>query len=113
MNKCIFIGNVTNKPETRTTEAGMKVCSFGMALRKGKDGVTYIDCIAFKQTAELIEKYVEKGNKVGIIGEYDSRDYTDKEGNKRKFINIIVNEIELLTPKNPKEKEIPFDFPNS
>lgn len=96
-NKVIMIGRLVADPELRTTQSGKNVTSFRFAVNRsysGKDGERKSDfftAVAWQQNAEFISRYFSKGRLIGIEGELQTRDYTDKEGNKRTAVEIIVN----------------------
>ena len=97
MNKVILVGNLTRNPDV-ATEENFKVANFTLAVNKGKEDVNFIPCKAFNKTAELVEKYTKKGDKLMVVGELNVRPYEYK-GEKRTEYSVIVNEIEFLTPK--------------
>ena len=109
MNKVLLTGNITKDTELKTTEKGTSYCQFTLALngRKNADGerrVDFIDCVAWGKTAELIAKYTQKGNKLGVIGELQKDDYTAQDGTKRYVTKVNVQEVEFLSSKQ-KEQE--------
>lgn len=97
MNKVFLIGNLTKNPDV-VTEKDFKVANFTVAVNKGEDAVDFIPCKAFNKTAELIDKFVKKGNKIGIVGSFSVRQY-DYKGEKRTEYCVTVNEVDFLTPK--------------
>lgn len=105
MNKVILIGNLTKDPEVRTTNNGTYVTTFSIAVNrkyKAQDGsqiTDFFDIVAWRQLAELCGKYLEKGRKVGIVGELQTRSYEAKDGTKRYVTEIVASEVEFLTPK--------------
>lgn len=105
MNKVILIGNLTKDPEVRTTNNGTYVTTFSIAVNrkyKAQDGsqiTDFFDIVAWRQLAELCGKYLEKGRKVGIVGELQTRSYESKDGTKRYVTEIVASEVEFLTPK--------------
>lgn len=105
MNKVILIGNLSKPPELRTTNSGTSVCTFSIAVNrkyKAQDGsqiTDFFDIVAWRQLAELCGKYLEKGRKIGIVGELQTRSYESKDGTKRYVTEIVASEVEFLTPK--------------
>lgn len=105
MNKVILIGNLTKDPEVRTTNNGTYVTTFSIAVNrkyKAQDGgqiTDFFDIVAWRQLAELCGKYLEKGCKVGIVGELQTRSYEAKDGTKRYVTEIVAGAVEFLTPK--------------
>jgi len=119
MNKIILIGNLTRDPELTETAQGKKLCKFTIAVDRAfdKEKTDFFSCSAWEQKAEVIQKYVKKGNKLGVTGRLEINE-TEKDGVKTRHHNIIVEEIEFLTPKletdlirpNPSEPKLtPLD----
>ena len=105
MNKITIIGNVVHTPQMRSTQSGMSVCSFSVAVKRrfknsqtGEYETDFFDVQAWRQTAELCEKYLEKGRKVAVVGAMQSRDY-EKDGVKKRVWELVADEVEFLSPK--------------
>ena len=106
-NNVQLIGNVGNAPEIVNLESGKKIAKLSIATNesyKNSNGerVTNTDwhnLVAWGKTAEIIEKYVEKGKEIAIQGKLTSRSYDDKEGTKRYVTEVVVNEVLLLGTK--------------
>jgi len=106
-NKVQLIGNLGNQPEVITLESGKKLAKFTMATNesyKNADGEKITDTqwhniIAWGNTAQIIEQYVNKGEELAIEGKLTSRSYDDKDGNKRYITEIVVNELLMLGGK--------------
>lgn len=111
MNKVILIGNMTRDPEQGTTPTGVDFCKFSIAVSRdyvsgdGNREADFFNCTAWRKTAELCLKYLKKGNKVGIVGRLENRTYDDKEGVKHTVTDVIVSDIEFLTPKAQSEEQ--------
>ncbi|WP_430928242.1 single-stranded DNA-binding protein [Polaribacter marinivivus] len=103
-NKVQLIGNLGNTPEIITLESGKKLAKFSLATNenyKNAKGEKVTDTqwhnvVAWNKTAEIIEKYLEKGNEVAIEGKLTSRSYETKEGDKRYVTEIVCNELLML-----------------
>ncbi|MFC4267859.1 single-stranded DNA-binding protein [Polaribacter marinivivus] len=103
-NKVQLIGNLGNAPEIITLESGKKLAKFSLATNenyKNAKGEKVTDTqwhniVAWNKTAEIIEKYLEKGKEVAIQGKLTSRSYETKEGDKRYVTEIVCNELLLL-----------------
>jgi single-strand DNA-binding protein len=103
-NKVQLIGNLGNAPEIITLESGKKLAKFSLATNenyKNTKGEKVTDTqwhniVAWNKTAEIIEKYLEKGNEVAIEGKLTSRSYETKEGDKRYVTEIVCNELLML-----------------
>lgn len=110
MNKVWLTGRTTRNIELRYTNSNIAVTQFTLAVNrdfKNADGnydSDFINCVAFKKTAELISQYVEKGDRLGIVGRIQIRDYQDKDNNKRYATEVIVDSIEFWEQKK-KETE--------
>lgn len=103
MNQFYGIGNLVRDPEVRTTNAGIKVCNFTIAINRrmknnGEQQTDYLNIVAWRQLAELCEKYLTKGKKVAVIGSIQVRNYEDKNGVKRTAWDILADEVEFLSP---------------
>ena len=101
LNKIILIGNTTRDPELTETASGKKLCRFTIAVGRtfDKEKTDFFSCTAWEQKAEVIAKYVRKGNKLCVVGRLEINE-TEKDGVKTRHHNIIVEEIEFLTPKS-------------
>lgn len=100
LNHITIMGRLTRDPELRYTQAQTPVASFTLAVDRdfgGKDGADrqtdFIDCVAWRSTAEFISKYFSKGSLAVVAGRLQLRDWTDKEGNKRRNAEVIVENI--------------------
>lgn len=98
LNRIALMGRLTRTPELRRTQNGTAVASFTLAVDRdysGKDGgekeTDFIDCVAWRSTAEFISKYFTKGRMVVVAGRLQIRPWTDKDGNKRKATEVIVD----------------------
>lgn len=98
LNRIVLMGRLTRTPELRRTQNGTAVASFTLAVDRdysGKDGgekeTDFIDCVAWRSTAEFISKYFTKGRMAVVAGRLQIRPWTDKDGNKRKATEVIVD----------------------
>lgn len=105
MNKVFLTGNLTRDPELSETSSGIQICRFGLAVNRnyaGADGerqTDFFNCVAWRGLAETVGRYTRKGNKVAVSGAIELRNYEDNQGIKRIAVDIVVNDIEFLTPK--------------
>ena len=107
MNKAILIGNVGKEPEIRKTQSGISVANFSLATSKkikGEDKTEWHRIVAWDKLAEIIEKYVHKGDKLMIEGEIETRDY-EKDGQKVYTTEIRAWNMEMLGGKSEPAKE--------
>jgi single-strand DNA-binding protein len=103
INKVILGGRITADIEQKATPNGVAVCQFTMAInrRGSKDGATdFIDCVAWRQTAEFIAKYFGKGSPICIVGELQKRSYKAKDGTTRYITEVNVNEAYFVDSKS-------------
>lgn len=98
LNQIALMGRLTRDPELRRTQNGTAVASFTLAVDRdysGKDGgekeTDFIDCVAWRSTAEFISKYFARGRMAVVAGRLQIRPWTDKDGNKRKATEVIVD----------------------
>lgn len=100
MNKIQLIGRVTKDIELRRTPSNKAVVSFVLAInRRGRENKSdFIPCVAWETKAELMARYVNKGDRIGIVGHIESRSY-EKDGKKFYTTDIIVEELEFLQNK--------------
>ena len=113
MNRVELIGRMVRDPELKSTQNGTSVLSFTIAVdrriskEKAGDGPTadFIDCVAWRQTAELIDKYVHKGDQIGIEGRIQKRDYTDKDGKKVYVTEVTVDSVDLIGGRKKDESD--------
>jgi single-strand DNA-binding protein len=122
----MLIGNLGKDPEMSYTPGGKAVTKFSVAVtRRGKDAngerkdeTTWFNVVAWERLAETMNTYLHKGSKVYIEGRMTSREFTDKEGVKRTFWDVVATEMELLTPRSaesggydapaPSDDGVPF-----
>lgn len=103
-NKVQLLGNLGNEPEMITLESGKKLAKFSIATNetyrnaKGEKvtDTQWHNVIAWNKTAEIIEKYLQKGNEVMVEGKLTSRSYETKEGEKRYITEVVCNELLML-----------------
>lgn len=107
MNNICITGNLTRDVEVRSTQSGISVCSFTVAVKRPhtKDTTDFLNCTAFRQTADFLGKYASKGRKVGISGILTARNYEDKNGNKRTAFEILVDSTELLDSRSNNQTQ--------
>lgn len=95
LNRIIIMGRMTRDPELRHTNNGTAVASFTLAAdRPGKDkGTDFIDCTAWKNTAEFVNSYFSKGRMAVVEGRLQIDDWTDTNGNKKRTAKVMVDNI--------------------
>ncbi len=105
MNKVQLVGRLTRDPELRTTANGVSVCSFTVAVNRrfrnaqGEYEADFINCVAWRQSAELLAKYFTKGRMVGLVGSIQTRNY-EKDGQRVYVTEVSVEEVHFVESKN-------------
>lgn len=105
LNTVIIMGRLTATPELKTTNSGISVSSFKVAVDReyGKDKQTdFIPCQAWRGTAEFITKYFTKGQMIAIVGSLQQSSFTDKNGNKRTTYDVVVEKARFCGSKQEK-----------
>ena len=109
MNKIVITGRTTADIELKQLTSGTSAIEFSIAVKRAFKNVNgeyksdFFNCVAFRNTAETISRYVKKGDMVGIEGRLQTRSYTNKEGRKITVTEIIVENFEFLQSKRPEE----------
>ena len=113
MNQIVIMGRLTRDPELRHTPNGVAVASFSLAVDRGytpKDGserqTDFIDVVAWRNTGEFVSKYFVKGQMAAVTGRLQIRDWTDKDGNKRKSAEVVADNIYFTESKKSREASI-------
>lgn len=109
-NIVVLTGRLTANPELRTTQSGISVCSFTIAVNRmqranEEQQTDFINIVAWRQNAEFISKYFKKGNLIGIEGSIQTRNYTDKNGNNRTAFEVVVKGAQFVESKKDKPTE--------
>ena len=103
-NLVVLTGRLTADAELKTTPSGVSVTSFSIAVeRRYKQGeekqTDFINIVAWRAAAEFITKYFNKGSMIGIEGSIQTRNYTDKNGNKRTAFEVVANNVQFVESK--------------
>ena len=100
LNHITIMGRLTRDPELRRTGSGIAVASFTLAVDRhigGRDGgereTDFIDCVAWRQTGEFVSKYFTKGRMAVVSGRLQIRNWTDKDGNKRRSAEVVADNV--------------------
>lgn len=100
LNHITLMGRLTRDPELRYTQSQTPVASFTLAVDRdfgGRDGgekqTDFIDCVAWRQSAEFVSKYFQKGSMAVVSGRLQIRDWTDREGGKRRSAEVVVDNV--------------------
>ena len=99
LNKIILMGRLTRDPELRRTGSGTAVTSFSLAVdrdfksQNGEKETDFIDIVAWRSTAEFVSKYFTKGRMAVVEGRLQIRDWTDKDGGKRRSAEVVADNV--------------------
>lgn len=99
LNKIVVMGRLTRDPELRRTQSGLSVTSFSVACdrdfknQSGEKETDFIDCVAWRNTAEFVCKYFSKGRMAVVEGRLQLRDWQDNNGNKRRSAEIVADNV--------------------
>ena len=98
LNRIILMGRLIHDPELRRTQSDTPVCSFSLAVdrdykRDGEKETDFIDIVAWRSTADFVSKYFTKGRMAVVEGRLQIRDWTDKEGGKRRSAEVIADNV--------------------
>lgn len=106
MNKVMLMGRLTRDPEVRYSQGAtpMAIARFSIAVdrrfkRQGEPEADFFNCTTFGKQAEFVEKYLKKGTKMVVVGRIQNDSYTDKEGQKKNYTQIMVDELEFAESK--------------
>lgn len=120
LNCATIMGRLTAKPELRTTNSGLAVTTFSVAVdrsyaKQGEERQTdFINVVAWRQTAAFVTRYFEKGQMIAVQGSIQTRNYEDKNGNKRTAVEIVADKVSFCGEKKKDEAQpeppVPQDF---
>lgn len=106
INRVNLIGRLTRDPELRYTPSGAAVCSFTLAngrtfTQSGekKEQTSFIDCVAWQKTGEIIAEYCKKGHRIAVEGRLQQRSWDDQDGKKRSKIEVVIDNFQFLESK--------------
>lgn len=113
MNKVILVGNLTKDPELVTTNNGISLCRFTLAVQRrytsgdGEREADFINIVVWRGQADNCYKYLKKGNKAGVVGSIQTRAYDGTDGTRKYATEVVAEEVEFLTSKGsaPVEEE--------
>ena len=109
LNKAILMGRLVADPELRRTSTDKSVVTFTLAVnrnfaRQGEQAQTdFIDIVAWGKTAEFVSRYFVKGQQVAVAGQIQTRTWEDKQGNKRKSVEVVAEEVHFAEPKRDSQ----------
>ena len=106
MKKIVLIGNLCRDPELRTTQSGVSVCTFSVAVNRrrsaeaGQPEADFFRITTWRQLAENCNRYLAKGRKVAVAGDISLNQYKDSNGLPRYSMEVTADEVEFLTPRS-------------
>lgn len=109
LNTAILMGRLTADPELKTTNSGLSVTSFCVAVdrRYQKDGekrqTDFLNVVAWRKTAEFVTQYFHKGSMIAVQGSIQTHNYEDKNGNKRTAVEIVADNVSFCGSKSESE----------
>lgn len=117
INQVVLVGRLTSDPELRTSTSGISITSFTIAVDNklknadGTRGTSFIGCVAFRQSAEVLCKFAKKGTLIGITGNLNQRKYQRQDGSQASVLEVLCDSVSLLQPKgaNGREEIPPYD----
>ena len=117
MNKVMLIGNLTRDPELNTTNSGVSVCRFSIAVQRrfanAENGpqADFFNIVVWRGQAENCHKFLKKGSKCCVIGKIQNSSYEAQDGTKRYTTEIVADEVEFLTSRSGDSSDVPSDRP--
>lgn len=119
MNKAMLVGRLTNKPELRYTGSNLPYARFSLAVNRtfpnaqGQREADFINIIVWRNQAENVCKYLDKGSLVSIEGRIQTGSYTDKDGNKRYTMDIAADSVQFLENKSQSQNRQSGSYSNN
>lgn len=113
MNRVVLVGRLARDPELRYTPAGQAVASFTVAVNRpfknqqGEQEADFINCVAWRKTAENLANYMKKGNLIGIEGRIQTRSYEGKDGKTVYVTEVVAENIQFLESKKSGQAQQP------
>lgn len=118
MNKVILVGNLTRDPELVTTNNGISLCRFSLAVQRkftssdGEREADFINIVVWRGQADNCYKYLKKGSKAGVVGSIQTRSYDGNDGTKKYATEVVAEEVEFLSTKSSNsDAEAPASEP--
>lgn len=110
MNKVILVGNLTKDVELTTTNSGIAVARFSLAVQRpfknenGENETDFPNCVVWRNQAENLKKYCHKGDKIGVVGSVQTRSYESTDGIKKYVTEILAESVEFINTKKDDSK---------
>ena len=114
MNSVALVGRLTKDPELRTTQSGLSYCQFTLAVDRRvseksqtQQTADFIGCVAWRQSADYLSNYGQKGSVVALEGKIQTRNYDDRDGKKVYVTEVVVNNLNLISSGSKKSSSQP------
>lgn len=110
INRVILVGRLTKDPEFRTTQSGVNVATFTLAVNRtftnaqGEREADFINIVVFRKQADNVNNYLKKGNLAGVDGRIQSRSYDNNEGRRVFVTEVVADSVQFLEPKNNNQQ---------
>ncbi|CAC6181515.1 single-stranded DNA-binding protein [Staphylococcus aureus] len=111
INRTILVGRLTRDPELRTTQSGVNVASFTLAVNRtftnaqGEREADFVNCVVFRRQADNVNNYLSKGSLAGVDGRLQSRNYENQEGRRVFVTEVVCDSVQFLEPKNTNDSQ--------
>lgn len=115
INNVTLVGRITKAPELKKTQSGHSVVSFTLAVNRlvkndaGEREADFINCVAWRNSADFMNTYVQKGNLLGIVGKLQTRNY-EQDGRTVYVTEVVCDSVQLLETNKPQEKQMEQPF---
>lgn len=119
MNRAILIGRLTRDPESTTTQSGISMCRFTLAINRpfksadGQEQADFIPVIVWRAQADNCGKYLTKGSQCAVVGSIQTRSYDDKNGEKRYVTEVVADNVEFLSRSGQSDGSGSGNFNNN
>lgn len=102
INRVVLVGRITKDPELRKTSSGISTVSFTVACNRrfSKDQTDFINCVAWRQSADFLANYVRKGALIGVEGSIQTRNYENQQGQRVYVTEVLAENVQILESKN-------------
>lgn len=111
LNRTVLVGRLTKDPELRTTQNGVNVGTFTLAVNRtftnaqGEREADFINVVVFKKQAENVKNYLSKGSLAGVDGRLQTRNYENKDGQRVFVTEVVADSVQFLEPKNNNQQQ--------
>lgn len=111
LNRVVLVGRLTKDPELRTTQSGVEVATFTLAVNRnfknknGEQQADFINCVVFRKQAENVNNFLRKGSLAGVDGRLQSRSYENQEGQRVFVTEVVCDSVQFLEPKSNNQSQ--------